>query len=239
LIALALFAVAYAVEELSVEIEESGEKFKEVVDFDFQNGFETIKVPAHGQQLEEVEVLKDMRMGFKAVKVPRMKHCYVLKLENDEKNMYEFEAGIFLARNRVPKKHILKHLENIVVIGDVPSSWNSPVLKNFCGENEIVMAEAHDSKESMEKIALKLAIDARKNMRKRAVLREFVACDNKSTMTISTCTDPTKLVAKCKIRTKWCTYIIGCPLQVSSGGFKCNAQHKLDGINCCDYACKK
>jgi len=238
LIALALFtAVFAAIEELHVEIDETGEHFKETVDFDKKHGLEMIKVPAHGQQIEEVEVLKDLRMGFKAAKLPRMKHCYVMPLEDDEKNMFELETGIFLSRGRVPKNGIKKHLENIVVIGDIPHVWNTPVLQNFCGDNEIVLVHAYENKENLEKIAVKLAVDAKKNSRKRALLREFVACDNKSTMTISTCTDVSKLQANCRIRTKWCTYIVGCPLNPSSGGFQCGSQHKLNSIVCCDYAC--
>lgn len=240
IIALALLTVTYALNkytEVTVEIEETGEKFKETVDFDFKNGFEIVKVPAHGQQLEEVDVMKDLRMGFKAAKVHRLKHCYVMNLENDDKNMFEFETGIFLSRGHIPKNHIKKVLENILVVGDIPPAWNSAKLKAFCGDNKIVMAQAFAGKADMEKIAVQLAKDSKKDLRKRAVLREFVACDNKSTMTISTCTDTTKLKANCRLRTKYCTYIVSCPLQMSSGGFNCGSKHRLDSIVCCDYAC--
>ena len=39
----------------------------ETVDFDKKHGLEMIKVPAHGQQIEEVEVLKDLRMVREAI----------------------------------------------------------------------------------------------------------------------------------------------------------------------------
>jgi len=238
-IALALFAVASAIEELAIEIEETGEKFKEIVDFDFKNGIEVVKTPAHGQQLEAVEVFKDLRRGFKAVKMPKLKHCYVMKLEAVDQNMYGFERGLKLARGHLPKNHITKHRENVVVIGDVPAAWNSKKLEEFCRDNKIVLAKAFESTEDIEKIAVKMAVDARKNMRKRKLITEFVACDTRSTLTIGTCTTD-NLKAHCRVREKSCTYVVTCPYQSSGGGpgeYDCGAEHRFDSVICCNYVC--
>ena len=44
------------------------------------------------------------------------------------------------------------------MIGDIPHVWNTPVLQNFCGDNEIVLVHAYENKENLEKIAVKLAV---------------------------------------------------------------------------------
>jgi len=72
---------------------------------------------------------------------------------------------------------------------------------------------------------------------KRAVVREFVACDMSTTMALMTC-DYHKLEANCHFTTKFCTYGLKCPLDVNNGFWKCEYNHKFAQLKCCDYKCK-
>ena len=42
-------------------------------------------------------------------------------------------------------------------MGEVPGKWETPLLKDFCGDNKRVFAIAHEDKEKLEKLAVKLA----------------------------------------------------------------------------------
>uniref|UniRef100_A0A7M5V505 Uncharacterized protein n=1 Tax=Clytia hemisphaerica TaxID=252671 RepID=A0A7M5V505_9CNID len=88
------------------------------------------------------------------------------------------------------------------------------------------------------KIAVKQALAAKKNSKKRAVLREFTACTNASTMKIMTCPGE-KLRADCKIRGSSCTYWVKCPMELQKGRLDCTGLHKFNSMICCDYNCYK
>lgn len=225
-----------AVEVDNIVIQEGGEFVKERIVLDKQRGISIYHTGDHCGR-EAVTELVDSNFGVvvKKFNMKKDKSCIIRPYDPKiDSNPNEASRSLKETHNVMPKK-IVEYTEDFIRVeykGTVPKH-----IKHFCGPNrEILSQEIVTDLKAAAVIALKHAKEAKTNERKRAVLREFTACTNASTMKIMTCPGD-KLEAKCKIRSSSCTYHVRCPMSLQKGGFDCKGLHKFNSMICCDYNC--
>lgn len=229
-----LVAQMHDVQLFQLAINEGKEHFKEYVTTNAKECTEVIRTPKHCDR-EGVTQMIDCRYRLVADKVEGEKFCVITPYKPEEDgNPAEFEQAYEEAKQKMPKDivEIQNRILTVAFKGKLPKR-----IQKFCGARTVVrgIVDNQDMKE-IEKEAVKLALESKKDSRKRAILKEFTACTNASTMKIMTCPGD-KLRAECKIRRSSCTYKISCPMDLANGGFNCQGLHKFNSMICCDYNC--
>jgi len=182
----------------------------------------------------EIDLLKEF--GPKKVSV-----CLVHHRTMDEPSEKDIESALNLGGcgNKLPRRgsrsdyyYLPRHCNGVL------NEEQMKISKEECGDVTMVCgADVEENVETHSKRALELAMDHMQDESKRAVLREFTACDPQSTMALMSC-QPSRLVADCHFTTKFCTYGLKCPLNVHGGYWNCNYNHKFAQVKCCDYRCR-
>jgi len=235
LLLIALVGYLNAVEVNRMEIQEGKERIQERIVLDKQNGIQTYHTGNHLGRKAVTEMI-DSDHGVVASKFDKgFGACFIREYNPKfDSNPNEASRALKMTKGQMPDD--VEEIKKSYLTVHYDGANNLPQrIKDFCGKLTILRQVVVDLKHAAE-VALKEARAAKKNSRKRAVLREFTACTNASTMKIMTCPGD-KLRAECKIRRASCTYMIKCPMNLQKGGFDCKGLHKFNSMVCCDYNC--
>ncbi|XP_057299333.1 uncharacterized protein LOC130629959 [Hydractinia symbiolongicarpus] len=237
-IILALVGICLAKKAI-LPIEEGGEKFEEKIETDVEAGTEMYETPDHCGR-KAVRQLIHTKSGLCADRVKGEKTCVITPSDPAvDRSVHDVENGLEKSKGKFPY-HKVVEVTNKIMLVPFPNPENLPkAIRKFCKGRTIVKGVIENKEEKeLEEKALEIAKAAKKNSRKRAVIREFIACTGSSTMVIMTCPGE-KLEVKCKIRSSSCTYHVTCPMELQKGGFDCKGLHKFNSAICCDYKCRK
>ncbi|XP_057311934.1 uncharacterized protein LOC130649623 [Hydractinia symbiolongicarpus] len=223
-----------------IEIVEEGEHFAEKVSTG--DKVITYKVPSHRHgKLASVKLVVDPETGYEFANLPATKECFLRKSDKDEPSLAEVKKAVKVLKHSLPKSGerrmqslLPKDCEDEFEI--VEGLENA--AEKYCvkGYQKRCMQVVEDKKET-EKKAVEIAIKVKGDTGKRALLREFLACEMSSSMVIMSC-DQRKLEAECHFRTSFCAYKLRCPLQLSTGYWYCKYTHDFSKVKCCDFKCK-
>jgi len=235
----AVFGYLSAVELDRLNIQEGKENFDENIMIDKQKGISTFHTGKHCGRKGVTEMV-DAEHGIVANKFDkedndRLEKVCVIRAFNPETDPTPSRAsrGLKLSGNKMPSKVV--EVEHMYLL-ELYEGEVSKEIQSFCAGRPIMIQTNVPDLKAAAVEAVKQAKASKKNARKRAVLREFTACTNASTMKIMTCPGD-KLRAECKIRRASCTYWINCPMNLQKGGFDCKGLHKFNSMICCDYNC--
>jgi len=236
-IVIALIGCMSAIEVQKMEIREGKEVVHESIVLDKHNGRATYHTDDHCGRKAVTEMV-DSNFGIAVSKFDKddTKHCIVRPYNpSEDSNPNEVSRALVMTKNEMPDK--VEEIKHMFLAEPYENAASLPQhIKNFCAGRAIVTRQVVTTLKQAAEIAVKQAKAAKKNSKKRAVLREFTACTNASTMKIMTCPGE-KLRADCKIRRSSCTYWVKCPMDLQKGGFDCRGLHKFNSMICCDYNC--
>jgi len=251
---LALVGLLHAsVDREELDVQEGEELVKEDIELDAEKGTQKYHTGDHCGRKGATEFI-DSQNGYVARKFDHnpkrsfsgknsMENYCVVRPYNPKTDLDPVQAKDALkkAHNKMPKEVI--EIEDFYIMRDYKyMGADKPRLPqsivDFCEGLQIGIKKVVKDKEEAAKEQVKEMLAHHKNGRKRAILREFNACTNKSTMMANRCMGP-KLRAKCDVRKEGasCVYQIKCPLDLQKGGFNCRGLHKYDSAMCCDYWC--
>jgi len=236
LIVIALIGCLSAIEVDKIEIQEGKEIVHESIVLDKHNGRQTYHTDDHCGRKAVTEMI-DSNYGIAVSKFDKDdKNCIVRPYDPlTDSNPNEVSRALEITNNKMPET--VEEIKHMYLYEPYENAASLPEhIKNFCAGRVIVTRQVVVDLKQAAETALKQAKAAKKNAKKRAVLREFTACTNASTMKIMTCPGD-KLRADCKIRRSSCTYWVKCPMNLQKGGFDCKGLHKFNSMICCDYNC--
>lgn len=250
-----LFAVIVAIQAnahgqrghpLYVEIPEHGERFKEIIEIDTHKKFGKVvvtKVPSHrGGSLEGVEHVFVPKVGLIFENLSKKKECLIHEPSIGEPSEKETEVAMKHLTGKLPNVGTVSHFNYVPADCEytIKTDLQLEAAREFCnqGYEQICGQNFPDDEDEEEtsKRAVELALAHLGDERKRARLREFIACNPQSTMKIMSC-DHSKLVAKCKLTSQFCSYGMLCPLDPKNGEWNCRYNHMFSKLKCCDYDC--
>lgn len=224
-----------------IDIQEGKTVVKEHLVLDKANGIATAHTGSHNGRKGVTEMI-DSQHGIVASRFDRddgdrmERVCAIRRLDPTvDSNPTEASHAIHLANKKMP--NVVEEVKHMYIYKPFENERSLPkVIRKFCRGLKMVHQVAVTSMKEANKAALEAAKAAKKDSRKRAVVKEFTGCTNVSTMKIMTC-PADKLRCDCKIRRSSCTYWIKCPMNLEKGGFDCKGLHKFNSMVCCDYNC--
>lgn len=226
---------------VTVILEEGDELVAEVIKDEGDK--EIIETSAHGNRVA-VTYIRNCKENW-IVELPEDDpRCWVRSVSKDDGKCGETKDGLKKTGGHYPDK-VITEINRLMIAGPLYGRFQgNPTIREACkGRRKMVSPmmsnkkhNYNDAMRDIEAYALKMAKESKTDARKRAILKEFMACTNASTMKIMTCPGD-QLFCKCKVRKPWCTYFIKCPLDMGQGGFNCGSKHSMESPVCCDYNC--